>query len=308
MEIYVLGEKKDFNENQLERLNRLGSLIFIENVTDKYNEKYVSSNEEKILVIDPDKINWELGNDLIDKIPNLKAVCLMSTSYGYVDIDYCNKKGITITNVPKYSTDSVAEYASFLMMALARKLPMQIKNNYKEEFIATYLQKQIKNAKASIIGLGSIGTRLAEVLNGMGMNVSYWSRKSRDNRFQYEELENIFKTADFIFPTFSINEETKKIISDSLINMMKNSASIISIVGTDCFNKELIINKVKNNELYGFAFESNQETINDYDGNIMVTAPYAWYTKEALANCIEIWVKSVEGVATGNIINKVNNN
>ena len=140
------------------------------------------------------------------------------------------------------------------------------------------------------------------------MNVSYWSRKSRDNRFNYEGLEELFKTSDFIFPTFLINDETKKIITDDLINSMKNSSSIISIVGTDCFNKDLVLNKVKNNELYGFAFESGTENMNNFEGNVMITGPYAWYTKEALENCIEIWVKSVEGVATGNVVNRVLNN
>ena len=308
MEIYVVGSKSDFNEDQMKRLQNLGDLFFIEEVKDKYNEKYVNSNAEKILVIDPDLMGWELKNDLIDKIPNLKAICLMSTSYSYIDIDYCNKKGIVVTNVPKYSTDSVAEYACFLMISLARKLPIQMKNSFKEDFSAKYMGTQIKNKKVGIIGLGSIGTRLAEILKGMGMNVSYWSRKSRDNRFQYEELKELFSTSDFIFPTFLINEETKKIISDDLINSMNNSASIISIVGTDCLNKELVLNKVKNNELYGFAFESGNENMNNYEGNIMITAPYAWYTKEALDNCIEIWVQSVEGVSTGKIVNRVINN
>lgn len=308
MKIYVIGEKKDFNENQIKRLQELGTMVYIEEIKDKYNEEYTKDEEEKILVVDPDKINWELKNDLIDKISNLKGICLMSTSYSYVDVNYCNKKGIIVTNVPKYSTDSVTEYACFLMMAIARKLPMQIKNNFKEEFTEKYLQTQIKNAKVGIIGLGSIGKRLAEILKGLGLDILYWSRNSRDNRFKYNELEDIFKSADFIFPTFAINEETKKIISEELINSMKKSASIISIVGTDCLNKELIINKVKNNELYGFAFESAEDSLNNYDGNIMITAPYAWYTEEALENCIEIWVQSIEGVATGKIVNSVNNN
>ena len=134
MEIYVIGSKKDFNEQQIKRLEKLGKLLFIEEVKDKYKEEYVNSKEEKILVIDPDMIGWEFPNDLIDKIPNLKAISLMSTSYSYVDIDYCNKNGIVVTNVPKYSTDSVAEYACFLMMALARKLPIQMKNEFRLMF------------------------------------------------------------------------------------------------------------------------------------------------------------------------------
>ncbi len=307
MELYVVGSKKDFNEEQLKRLEGLGQLIFIEEVKDKYNEQYVTSNEEKIIVLDPDLVGWEFPNDLIEKINNLKAICLMSTAFNYIDIDFCNEKGIVVTNVPKYSTNSVAEYASFLMMAVARKLPLQMKNGPKDDYADTYCGTQVRDKKIGIIGLGTIGTRVAEILTGMGMEVLYWSRTKRDSRFKYVELEELFKSVDFIFPTFSINEDTLKIITDSLINSMKPSASIISIVGTDCMNKELVLNKVKENQLYGFAFESDKESINDYEGNVMITPHYAWYTKDSLENCIEIWVQSVEGIAKGNLVNVVKN-
>lgn len=305
MEVYVIGKKKDFTKEQIGRLEKIGALNFIEEKHDVYNSEYVKSKESKIIAIDPDYTDWKFPNDLIDKIQNLKGICLMTTSYSYIDLDFCSKRNIIVTNVPKYSTDSVAEYACFLMMSIAKKLPLQIKNDLKEDFSNRYLQMQVKGKKAAIIGLGSIGTRIAEILNAIGMDVIYWSRKSRNNKFEYKELSEIFKTADFIFPTFSVNEETKKIITDELINSMKSTSSIVSIIGTDIFNTDLIFNKIKNNELYGFAFEESNSNLNNYEGNIMVTSPYAWYTKEALENCIEIWVQSIEGINVGEIVNQV---
>lgn len=305
MEVYVIGEKKDFTDQQIRRLEKLGNINFIEEKHDMYNSEYVKSKENKIIAIDPDFIDWKFPNDLIEKIPNLKGICLMSTSYSYIDLEFCEKRNIIVTNVPKYSTDSVAEYACFLMMSIARKVPLQIKNNLREDFSNTYLQMQVKGKKAAIIGLGSIGTRIAEILSEIGMDVIYWSKKSRNDKFEYKELSEIFKTADFIFPAFSVNEETKKIITDQLINLMKSTSSIVSIIGTDIFNTDLILNKIKNNELYGFAFEESNSNLDSYEGNVMVTSPYAWYTKEALENCIEIWVQSIEGVNTGKIVNQV---
>lgn len=76
-------------------------------------------------------------------------------------------------------------------------------------------------------------------------------------------------------------------------------------VETDIFNTDLIFDKIKNNELYGYAFEKSNSNLNNYEGNVMVTSPYAWYTKEALENCIEIWVQSIEGVNIGEIVNQV---
>lgn len=305
MEVYVIGKKKDFTNEQIGRLEKIGNLNFIEEKHDMYNSEYVKSKEDKIIALDPDFTDWKFPNDLIDKIQNLKGICLMTTSYSYIDLEFCSKKNIIVTNVPKYSTDSVAEYACSLMMSIARKLPLQIKNGLKEDFSSKYLQMQVKGKKAAIVGLGSIGTRIAEILDGIGMDVIYWSRKSRSDKFEYKELSEIFKTADFIFPTFSVNEETKEIITDELIDSMKSTSSIVSIIGTDIFNTDLIFNKVKNNELYGFAFEESNSDLNNYEGNIMVTSPYAWYTKEALENCIEIWVQSIEGIDAGEVVNQV---
>lgn len=305
MEIYIIANKNNFTNEQIERLGAIGDIKFIEEKHDMYNSEYTNSNEPKVIAIDPDLTDWSFPNDLIEKIPNLKGICLMTTSYSYIDLEFCKKRNIAVTNVPKYSTDSVAEYACFLMMALARKMPLQFKNNLKEDFSENYLQLQVKGKKVGIIGLGSIGTRLGELLKGMGMNVAYWSKNTRNDKFEYQELDEIFKTADFIFPTFLINDETKNIITDDLINSMKNTSSIISIIGTDVFNKELILNKVKTKELYGFAFENANDDLNNYEGNVMVTSPYAWYTKQALENCIEIWTQSIEGIVNNKIANQV---
>lgn len=305
MEIYVIASKNNFTKEQIERMEAIGDIKFIEEKNDMYNSDYINSNEPKVIAIDPDLTDWTFSNDLIEKIPNLKGICLMTTAYSYIDLEFCTKRNIAITNVPKYSTDSVAEYACFLMMAIARKMPLQLKNNLKEDFSENYLQLQLKGKKAGIIGLGSIGTRIGELLKGMGINVAYWSKNTRNDKFKYEELDEIFKTSDFIFPTFLINDETKSIITDELINSMKNTASIISIVGTDIFNKELILDKIKANNLYGFAFENSNDNLNNYEGNVMVTSPYAWYTKQALENCIEIWVQSIEGVCKNKIVNQV---
>ena len=305
MEIYIIASKNNFTREQIERLRTIGDVKFIEEKHDIYNLEHINSNEPKVIALDPDLTDWSFPNDLIEKISNLKGICLMTTSYSYIDLEFCKKRNIAITNVPKYSTDSVAEYACFLMMAIARKMPLQLKNNLKEDFSENYLQLQLKGKKAGIIGLGSIGTRVGELLKGMGMNIAYWSKNTRNDKFKYEELDEIFKTSDFIFPTFLINDETKNIIIDDLINSMKNTSSIISIIGTDVFNKELILNKVKTKELYGFAFEKANDDLNNYEGNVMVTSPYAWYTKQALENCIEIWVQSIEGVCKNKIVNQV---
>lgn len=305
MEIYVINKKDGFTKEQLERINKLGKVIFIEEEHDMYNAQYTKSLEPKMIVLNPDITGWKFPVDLISKIPNLKGICLQTTGFSFIDLEYTKNNNIVVTNVPNYSTQSVSEYACFLMLSVARKLPMQFKNFGAQDFISENLQRQIKGKTAGIVGLGHIGTRIAEILKEMGMNVIYWSRKSRNDNFEYTELDELFSKSDFIFPTLLINDETKKIITDELINKMKINSSFINIAGREITNHELLIEKANKNEIYGYAFEHGGDNINNYKGNIMVTSEYAWYTKEALENAIEIWTKSIEGLAIGNIVNEV---
>jgi len=305
MEVYIISKKEDFSSSQIERLEKLGEVIFIEQAgIDLNTAPFMNSKEKKIIAINPDYTEWKFPNEVIEKIPNLKGLVLQTTGYSYIDVEFCREKKIIVTNIPKYSTDAVAEYAVFLMLCIARKLPLQIKNEYKESFTKSMLQTQVEGKKAGILGLGSIGTKIAELLKELGMEVSYWSRKSRNSKFKYEELEDIFATCDFIFPAYAVNGQTKLIITDELLDSMQKSASIISIVGTEVFNLNTLLNKVKNNEIYGVAFEKANDNIANFEGNVMVTSPYAWYTKESFKNLIEVWTTVMESFAS-KPINKV---
>lgn len=306
MEVYIISKKEDFLTEQIERLEKLGTVTFVDEVgVDLTKAPFMDSNQEKIIAVNPDYTGWKFPDEVIERIPNLKGIVLQTTGYSYIDLEFCKQKGIIVTNIPKYSTDAVAEYAMFLMLAVARKLPLQIKNEWKESFTKSMMQRQVSGRKAGILGLGSIGTRLAELLKGIGMQVSYWSKNTRNDNFEYEELEDLFETCDFIFPTFAVNGQTKLIITDKLIDSMKKSASIISIVGTEVFNLNTLLNKVKANEIYGLAFESPNDDIANYEGNVMITSPYAWYTKESFKNLIEKWTSVMESFATDNPICQV---
>ena len=306
MKLYITIKKTSLLDKQVEMLESLGDVIYMEELFTLDDALYLSDDDEKILAIDPDFYNWNLTNEHIDKIKNLKGICLDTTSFSWVDLDYCAKKGIPVTNVPKYSTDAVAEYAVFMMMALAKKLPLQLKNDFKCDYSNQYMMSNIACKKVGVIGLGNIGTAIAEMCNNMGMKVSYWSARSRNDKFKYMELDKLFRESDFIFPVFLSNDETRKIITDELINSMKDSASFVSIVHDDLYNHNLILDKVSSGELYGYAFEENDSDIKSFKGNVFVTSQYAWYTKEAMDNLTVIWLDSIKGVAKGKYVNKVN--
>ena len=188
------------------------------------------------------------------------------------------------------------------MFSLAKKIPLQIKNENKQDFSNNYLQQELKNKKVGIVGLGNIGKRLADMCYGIGMDVYYWNRSKKDSLYKYIKLEDLFLKCDVIYICLSINEQTRKIVTDDLINSMKKESFLISSTGKQLFNLDLAIRKVKDNQLYGLAFEEPNAPLNKYEGNVMVTSEYGWFTSEASNLRIKKWyeliieyLKSLEG-------------
>ena len=294
MNIYITYEKSFFTNDQINELKKYGNLIFLESYFNLQDAEYLKDDEDKILMVDPEWYKWNLSAEHICKIKNLKAICLNTTAFDWIDWQYCKDNGIIVTHTPKYSTDSVAEYAIFLLMCLAKKLPIQIKTNYKMEYNHEMLNTEIKGKTVGIIGLGTIGTRVAQLCNNMGMNVIYWSKSPKENNYKRVELDDIFKNADYIIPTFATNDETRKIISDDRIKMMSGNSLINIIINPDkIYNHELLLEKAEKGEI-SYAFEIyDNKILNDYKGNVMATAPYSFYTKESIDRLVDLWCSNI---------------
>lgn len=309
MKLYITYTKNSFTEKQIQELNQLGELIFLEDNFDLDEALYLEDEEEKMLVVDPDWYNWDINANHLSKIKNLKGVCLSTTAFDWIDLDYCKDNNIVVCNIPKYSTDSVAEYGIFLMMCLAKKFPIQAKTDYKMDYSQYMLTTEIRNKTAGIIGLGTIGSKIADICQALCMNVIYWNRSEKQNSYKKVDLETIFKEADFIFPAFSTNDETSKLVTDDLINSMNGNA-FINVVNNprELYNHDLLLNRAEKEEIsYAFELYGDEKKMYDYKGNIMATAPYAFYTKEAIDRLVAIWCDNVINLVNDkpqNVVNK----
>jgi len=309
MKLYITYTKNSFTDAQIEALSKVGEIIFLEDTFDLDKAPYLEDEEDKILVVDPDWYNWDINTSHLRKIKNLKGVCLSTTAFDWIDLNYCKDNNIVVCNIPKYSTDSVAEYGIFLMMCLAKKFPIQAKTDYKMDYSQYMLTTEIRNKTVGIIGLGTIGSKIADKCQALGMNVIYWNRSEKQNSYKKVNLEIIFKEADFIFPAFATNDETSKLITDDLINTMNGNA-LINVINNprELYNHDLLLKRAENEEIsYAFELYGNEKKMYDYKGNVMATAPYAFYTKEAIDRLVAIWCDNVIDLVNDkpqNIVNK----
>jgi lactate dehydrogenase-like 2-hydroxyacid dehydrogenase len=162
MDIVILFPKHFFTPEQLKKLNKY-NLKFIEGKNldlDKLKESY--SSKELILAIDPtySKDSWgSLTVERVKRMKGFRALCLTTTSYSWVDLEAMKKLGVIVTNTPGKSTEAVAEFNIYMMLALLRKTPFIIKNKWNMDY-DNFTNEEAKGKTAGIVGLGKIGQRV----------------------------------------------------------------------------------------------------------------------------------------------------
>ena len=291
LDIMFVTDKKIFDKKYIDVLQKYGNIFYCskENFVSEIN----SNKKNKIIVYDPDFGGRSFSDEIIEKSKNIKAIFLGTTDKSYIDFEKCAKKKIKVYNIPKYAGDSVAEYLVMYMFACAKKLPLQIKNNNKQEFEDEFLQMQLQGKKVGIVGLGNIGKKIADICDGIGMNVCYWSRNKKQTNYEYAPLSKIFSTCDVVYLCLQINDETKKIISDELLLSLKENAIFISCTGKQLFNYKLVEEKISKGKLFGYAIEEPDISLDKYEGNVMVTSEYGWFTKDAAMLRIDKWYNNI---------------
>ena len=293
----------------LNKLKPLGKVIVMQHVGKLSGLRELQDDkDEKILALFPVAFNWDLDVETIKKIPRVKAVCISSTSFDWVKPKKLRQMGIPACNTPGFANDSVAEYALSMAIETARGVPLMIKNNWKYHFDNNHTII-LKGKTAGIIGLGRVGTRMAELCQGIGMEVVYWSRKSRNKRFKYIELDKLFKTSDLIMPALVESEETKKLITRRRLDLMKKKAIMVGINRVRAlWDEKYILKKVRNEEIFGYAMEGESvKSVFNYKGNVWPLPAMIWFTDDSLKKFKEIWVENVINASLGKYSNQINN-
>ncbi len=308
MDIYIFFPKRFFTEEQLNKFKGHNLHFSSEKGTDLDKIDRFFQKKPYILAVDPTYIKdvWEgLSIDRLKRMVGLKALCLTTTSYSWINGKELAKTGVILTNTPNKCTEAVAEFAIYMMFSLLRKLPLIVKNKWNMNY-DHFLNEETTGLTAGILGLGRIGQRVAEICKAIGMKVIYWNRSKKISSFQSTDLGNFFEKSDVVFNTLATAPEIKGFINKKFLSRLKPSALIVSTSDTHIFDESFIIKQVEKEKLGGYAFESFPKKIPDYKGNLMVFPEQAYFTTGALRNTARIATETILSILKGKPINKVN--
>ena len=204
-----------------------------------------------------------LGREEIEQLPRLRYIGVLATGYNVVDVNAANEKGIVVTNVPAYSTESVAQmvFAHLLTVtnrtehyALLNRDGRWTKNpdfSYWDTNLTELAGKQI-----GIVGLGNIGQRVAAIANAFGMNVAACTSKTVDNLPPYvtkKTINELLEECDVITLHCPLTPETRHLINDKSIRMMKPTAILINTGRGPLVDDQAVSDALTDNRLAAFC-------------------------------------------------------
>ncbi len=180
-----------------------------------------------------------LSASTLDLLPDLRYIGVLATGYNVVDVRAATAKGITVTNVPAYSTDSVAQHTFALLLELCQHVQLHADAVQRGEWTASRDFSfwrtpliELSGKTLGIIGLGRIGRQVARIAAGFGMQVLAYATK-RDKTplqegFAWAEIAEIWPAADIISLHCPLLPETAGLINQATISQMKRSAILLN--------------------------------------------------------------------------------
>mgnify|MGYP001564190612 CR=1 FL=1 len=313
MKIVIFNPKSSFSSEQQKQISSLGQTVFTETRQELPIEKLLGmAKEAEIIGVDPDPLGgFEKAKDKLTKImkslPNLKGVCLSTTSFGWVDLDYCKKRKISVSNIPGYSRESVAEHALALLLCLAKRIIISDRKTQKEEY-KVEMGFELKGKTLGIIGLGNIGSRTAELAQGIGMKVIAYNRTPKKMKgVTMKSLNELLKESDAISLHTTHEEANNKMIGKEELAKMKKGVIIVNTVDRELVDEKEMAKALKSGKVYAYAYEGEDlvHTPLAKIENAIGIKGFAWYTKEALDNLYEIWVENLCALIKGKPQNRV---
>lgn len=263
-----------------------------------------------------------LAGEMLRKLPDLKYVGVLATGYNVIDTQEAARLGITVTNIPAYSTDSVAQ----LVFALILELCFHVQNHSESVHAGEWQRSadftfrnfpltELSSKTIGIIGFGNIGRKVSKIAISFGMNVVAYSRSRSDqsklDNFKWVDLPELFSVSDIVTVHCPLTSETKGLINAGRLAMMKKTSFLINTSrGPVILEKDLA--EALNNEVIagaGLDVLSTEPPAGDNPllsaKNCIITPHIAWATLEARTRLMEMAVANVRAFLSGKPVNVV---
>ncbi|MFQ5933471.1 MAG: 2-hydroxyacid dehydrogenase, partial [Dehalococcoidia bacterium] len=199
-----------------------------------------------------------ITREILDQCKALEMVLYMGIGpESQLDMKYTHSKGITICNTPHYGDLAVAEHGIALMFALARHVVQGDKSMRQGQW-GRFEGTELRGATLGIVGLGGLGSELAAIGNALGMKVICHTKRPSPERaakhnVAFVELDELMSTSDYIQCAPVLNDETRGIIGEHELGLMKKDTYLINVSRGPVVDQEALLKVLKEGRIAGYA-------------------------------------------------------
>jgi glycerate dehydrogenase len=264
-----------------------------------------------------------LSGETLAKLPKLRYIGVLATGYNIVDIHAARERGIPVTNVPAYSTQSVAQLVFALLLELCHRVRLhsdavhsgEWTNSADFSFTKSPLV-ELADKTLGLIGLGRIGLQTARIAQAFGMRViAVGSGRSQPEAYEgieWVDRETLFRTSDVVSLHCPLTPETERMINAQWLRQMKPTAILINTSRGGLIDESALAEALHSGAIAGVALDVLSTEPPGEDNpllnapNCIITPHIAWATKEARSRLMDAAVENIRCYLAGQAANVVN--
>lgn len=251
--------------------------------------------------------NLPFRREVMERCPNLKMISVAFTGVDHVDMDYCREKGILVSNCAGYSNTAVSELVFGLALSLYRRIIECDRAVRVGKDKTGLVGLELSGKTFGVIGMGAIGTRTAKLAEAFGCRVLGFSRSPKQvEGVRMVKLDELLRESDIISLHVPLTEQTRGMIGEREIGLMKPSAILINTARGPVVDSAALAAALKEGRLAGAAvdvYETEPPISQDHPlfaaPNVVATPHVAFATKEALYQRAVIVFDNVAGYLDG---------
>lgn len=304
----VFLDRASVGDASLKALEELGELVCYDLTAPDERAERIADAE----IIITNKVR--IDRPEMEAAPRLKMICIAATGMNNVDLEAAEERGIAVKNVAGYSTESVVQSTFAHLLNLASKLPYfdeRVKSGaYSRSGLFTDMGRSFRELygkRMGIIGLGTIGRRVAAVAEAFGMEVVYYatSGKAHDDHFRAVSLDELLTTSDVVSIHAPLNERTAGLISQEELRRMKYTALLLNAGRGGIINETDLAEALNEGWIAGAGLDVYQTeplpadspllTVKDPE-KLSLTPHTAWASAEARARLIAGIARNIESL------------
>lgn len=264
----------------------------------------------------------KIDDEIMSQLPQLMYVGVLATGYNVVDVKAANKRGIIVTNIPTYSTDSVAQMTFAHILTISNRVEHYAIENRKGRWSNNpdfcYWDTPLVDLTGKtlgIVGLGHIGLRVAAIAKQFGMDVFAYTSKTAVELplgIQKTTLEGLYAVSDILTLHCPLTDETRELINARSIAKMKKGIVIINTGRGQLINEHDVAEALKSGYICGYGADVMSEEPPKEDNelllqpNAFITPHIAWASMDSRIRLMNQTVNNIKAFMNGRPINVVN--